>query len=364
MSGEYGAREEKARTEEEYHADESQSEIQSDQEVTQPDSPSNEIEETYPWTPAAEATFQTVTQPWSFPYQPAAQCTCATYVEPYQVSTHNYNFIAKMPVRYETWASDENSMIMPISTVPTEDNLDQSIKIDERRSQKSSFFKLVRFSKCDKHFLDTNVQRDSWVYEFPHELCGRLIGKGGRNIRTIMEQSGTYLTLCEVGDNDPLQLLKICGLDYQILEAVKIIENKFCFASASNISESKIVPLHQKNDESFVIRQLQLSSTEETNVVLANVVNAGHFYLHITHMTTDTFMEGFKSQLLKCYDKSHIPKLDRNPVAGTYCVAMVDNCWYRAQLIDNFKQAKKAEALLVDYGIHVMLPLDAFRQIR
>ena len=49
-------------------------------------------------------------------------------------------------------------------------------------------------------------------FNFPSELCGRLIGRGGKNIQHIKEQSGATVTLSSNPFTPEFQVCRVQGL--------------------------------------------------------------------------------------------------------------------------------------------------------
>ncbi|XP_065054641.1 A-kinase anchor protein 1, mitochondrial-like [Rhopilema esculentum] len=255
--------------------------------------------------------------------------------------------------------SPSSEVIPPYHDIPPLGEVDACDH--ESWMSRMSCLKLLDRSKSSRRCQFSRIPRDTWVFEFPQELCGRLIGKGGRTIQSIMQDSGTYLTLCSGKMNASDQVLKITGTENQILKAIKIIDSKF--SSDVKAAESRVLPL-TRSDQAVEVRQVQIPTDKEVDVVIANILNAGHLYLAMPRLAAVGHMNAFEKEMAKCYSLGHIPKMDRVPLPGTYCVAKSGDKWVRIQVVSSFAQSKKVEAILVDYGTYVMFPISSLRKIR
>ncbi len=67
----------------------------------------------------------------------------------------------------------------------------------------------------------------AYRFEFPADLCGRLIGKAGKNIKGIRNRSGAKVTLLDMPEDETLQICVVEGFQSQIDAALKDIQRKF-----------------------------------------------------------------------------------------------------------------------------------------
>lgn len=216
-------------------------------------------------------------------------------------------------------------------------------------------------TKYKDEIEESSFHKTTLTFSFPEFLCGMLIGKGGRNITDLMNQTGCYLVLTKSMDDVSLPLLQITGSREQIQHAWELIELKFPSLSLTEVGESRILPLVGCLDANIKVRQLQMSK-DRTDVVVSNIINVGHLYLQMASVTTKAFLDNLQTRIANCYDKRGIPKIEMIPVVGTYCIVKTEDGWFRAQVIRNF--AETAEVVLVDFGTLNMVETSSLRKIR
>ena len=216
--------------------------------------------------------------------------------------------------------------------------------------------------QCPAH---SNAGLDSWTFDFPAELCGRLIGKKGRNLQKVMHETDTMLKIYEQKCNEKRKVLRICGTSAQITQAASLIEKLFVQRSrCEEWTVSRVLPLVHQEEPAIVAKQVELPIDVEVNVKLTSVINAGHFYLTLSKSTVVESKSTFERDMNAFYNSGHIPKLSSPPPVGTYCVGTVGSKWVRVQVISSFFMAKKVEALLLDYGHFVLLSFSSLRKMR
>ena len=265
-------------------------------------------------------------------------------------------------------ASDE-----PVSAIASADEQPFiPVVTESRHSEKEQFgygwkfLTLRKRSNVGQQSPALPCQTLTWTLDFPAELCGRLIGKRGRNKRKLMHKTKTHITICKDEQNEAKQILTICGAESQIFEAISFIEELFAGKEGSpGFMSCRTLPMVYHTNSTNIVKQIELPAGMEVNVVISSVFNAGHFYLVIPRFVAVSFKDNLENQINKFYDSGHTPKLSStSTLVGTYCVGNLHNKWYRVQVIEKFVKSGKVEVLLVDYGQFAILPLSSLRRMR
>ena len=229
-----------------------------------------------------------------------------------------------------------------------------------------TFLSLRERSNCSQQSPSHASQMITWILDFPREFCGRLIGKKGKNLRKIMHDTKTHLSICKDEENERKQILTIYGPESQILDAVSMIEEMFAEkGSVLGLRNSRALPVVHPKSSTVIARQMELPIDMEVNVMISAVVNAGHFYLIMPRFDAVAFKTDLERQINNFYDSGHTPKLSlASTLVGTYCIGNLENKWFRVQIIGIFATAKKVEVLLLDYGQFAIIPFSSLRRMR
>ena len=254
--------------------------------------------------------------------------------------------------------SEEPSVLAPIAESGSSENVHLQCEL-----------KLLSPRYCSissRQFPGHPVQRLTWTFDFPAQLCGRLIGKKGRNIRKLMQDTHTHVTLCKDEEDEMNQLLQVCGAESQVLEAVRRIEELFAGKGNSlSFQNSRALPVVHPTGLGVVVRQMELPTNVEVDVTLSCVINAGHFYLMMPKFDPASIRSDFEAEMNRFYESAHIPRLPlESTLVGTYCVGNLEAKWFRMQIIGVFTRARKVEVLLLDYGQFAILPFLSLRKMR
>ena len=322
-------------------------------------------------------------EPYFLPSQPESQCTCGTLPVPVVSSLPSSQIVSSLPPSHIYTYPDTTlaPSFASMSLVPSAQNL---ISLYGRQSDETSFTFLkevaadvsksvvsLGMSKglhADYQQQEIPEREEMWTFEFPQELCGRLIGKGGRNIKSIKEQTGADLVVLKHGSHNSTRLLKVSGLKSRVLQAITIIEGKFSGLYLRRMNNIKPVPVFSIKNENVNVSQLQLPDSEGTDCIISSILDAGHFYVQIATTATQTLLNTLQNEMNKCYDPSgqgrHIPGLPWPPVVGTYCTVHKDGGWFRAQVVKPIQITREVEILYVDYGSCETVTFSTLRQLR
>lgn len=220
-----------------------------------------------------------------------------------------------------------------------------------------------------------NAEKDVWEIEFPQILCGRLIGRKGKNVRVISENSGAKIRLIpqSPGEVATHRIISITGAPRQIEAALEAIHEKFPCVPLSRLNPPKA----QNGTTQTTIAQSGLNflqtvlpSMETFNVIVTSVVDAGHFFVQLH---TDDFsqaqLQELHQKMLHYYslgNSTYIPALPQSIVAGCYCAAPAYSYggWYRAQVLQATGNQDEVQILYMDYGGYARVSASSLRQLR
>nr|DBA33333.1 TPA: hypothetical protein GDO54_001032 [Pyxicephalus adspersus] len=199
-----------------------------------------------------------------------------------------------------------------------------------------------------------------WEFEVPKYLVGRLIGKQGRFISYLKQTSGAKIYISTVPYTQDIQICHLEGSQPQIDRALSLIQKKFKDLSLTNIfaPPPPLLPLP-------VASWLTLPSNVSVEVVVVNVVNAGHLFVQQRTHPTFHALSGLDQHMNLCYSQPGVPILPKPAELGIVCAAPVGpNVWWRAQVMAYFEDTEEVELLYVDYGGYNRVKIETLRQIR
>ena len=220
-----------------------------------------------------------------------------------------------------------------------------------------------------------NTEKDVWEIEFPQILCGRLIGRKGKNVRVISESSGAKIRLIpqSPGEVATHRIISITGTPRQIEAALEAIHEKFPCVPLTRLNLPKTPNGNTQIAVAHATPQLVhavLPALETFSVIVTSVLDAGHFFVQIH---TDDFVQGQLQELhqnmLQYYSQgnsSYIPPLPQPIAVGCYCAApaYTYDGWYRAQVIQPTGNQDEVQILYMDYGGFARVSASTLRQLR
>ncbi|KFM63633.1 A-kinase anchor protein 1, mitochondrial, partial [Stegodyphus mimosarum] len=216
---------------------------------------------------------------------------------------------------------------------------------------------------------DSKVPESScggFVYEFelPQELCGRLIGKHGKHVKSIKERSNANVFIKRHPYDPQLKIVAVQGSQSDVNNALEIIRRKF---PPSQFPTVTLVQTNLVNSHGLPLPeslQLHLPDGASCDVILSSLVSAGHFFLQQPTHPTYPSLSTLDQCMMNCYSQLDTPLLPHPVEAGVICAAPVLRGWYRAQVIFVFDNGTECEIKFVDYGGFSQVPTNTLRQIR
>ncbi|XP_077338545.1 A-kinase anchor protein 1, mitochondrial isoform X2 [Lithobates pipiens] len=199
-----------------------------------------------------------------------------------------------------------------------------------------------------------------WEFEVPKYLVGRLIGKQGRFVSFLKQSSGAKIYISTVPYTQDIQICHLEGSQQQIDRALSLIRKKFKDLNLTNIfaPPPPLIPLP-------VASWLTLPNNVSVEVVVVNVVNAGHMFVQQRTHPTFHALCGLDQHMSLCYSQPGIPTLPTPAEVGILCAAPVGpSVWWRAQVMAYFEDTEEVEILYVDYGGYNRVKIETLRQIR
>ncbi|KAG9263091.1 A-kinase anchor protein 1, mitochondrial-like [Astyanax mexicanus] len=200
-----------------------------------------------------------------------------------------------------------------------------------------------------------------WDIEVPAHLVGRLIGKQGRHVGFLKQNSGAKIYVSALPYTHEFQICHIEGSKVQVENALTLIRKKFKDLDLSNRRGHVTASLPSLPVTSWLL----LPQDSPVEVIVPRVESAN--YLFVQQHTHPTYyaLHSLNEQMLFCYSRPGCPSLPTPVEAGVVCAApSADGGWWRAQVIQHFKDSDNVQIRYVDYGGYVMFNLSALRQIR
>lgn len=201
-----------------------------------------------------------------------------------------------------------------------------------------------------------------WEIEVPKHLVGRLIGKQGRYVCFLKESSGAKIYISTLPYTQDFQICHIEGSQQQVDRALSLIGKKFKELNLTNIyAPPPSLALHSLPMTSW----LMLPDGVTVEVIVVNVVNAGHMFVQQHTHPTFHALRGLDQQMYLCYSQPLVPTLPTPVEVGVICAAPAgDNAWWRAQVVAYYKDSEEVEIRYVDYGGYERVKIEILRQIR
>ncbi|GFS77353.1 a-kinase anchor protein 1, mitochondrial [Nephila pilipes] len=204
-----------------------------------------------------------------------------------------------------------------------------------------------------------------YVYEFelPQELCGRLIGKHGKHVKSIKDRSNANVYIKRHPYDPQLKTVVVEGSRSDVSGALEIIRRKYPlsrYPTVSLVKTNTVAPTNILPDS----LQLHLPEGTSCDVILSSLVSAGHFFLQQPTHPTYPSLSTLDQCMINCYSQLDTPLLPHPVEPGVICAAPVLRGWYRAQVIYVYENEVECELKFVDYGGFTQAPTSSLRQIR
>ncbi|KAJ0063859.1 hypothetical protein NL108_012547, partial [Boleophthalmus pectinirostris] len=203
-----------------------------------------------------------------------------------------------------------------------------------------------------------------WEIEVPKHLVGRLIGKQGRYVSFLKQSSGAKIYISTLPYTQEFQICHIEGTQQQVDKALALIGKKFKDLDLTNLYAPPAPPplsLPSLPMTSWLL----LPSGVSVEVIVVNIVSAGHVFVQQHTHPTYHALRSLDQQMFLCYSQPGTPALPSPAEVGVICAAPAgEGAWWRAQVITFFKESNEAEIRYVDYGGYDRVKIDTLRQIR
>ncbi|KAK6184235.1 hypothetical protein SNE40_006745 [Patella caerulea] len=208
-----------------------------------------------------------------------------------------------------------------------------------------------------------------YEFNFPSELCGRLIGRQGKNINAIKEQAAASVSLQNNPFTPEFQICIVEGTQTEVEKALSLIRQKFPRSQFSQLDMSPInQPAPPKPAPHVLmpnIMQLSLPEGVSVDVVVSSIVDAGHVFVQQPTHPSFPSLERLDQFMSVCYSQNKmVPPLPRPIEVGVICVAPMMDGWYRAQIVQVYEDTNECDIKFVDYGGYERLSMPLLKQIR
>ncbi|RVE64445.1 hypothetical protein OJAV_G00125870 [Oryzias javanicus] len=202
-----------------------------------------------------------------------------------------------------------------------------------------------------------------WEIEVPNRFVGRLIGKQGRYVSYLKQSSGAKIYISTLPYTQEFQICHIEGEQQQVDKALSLIGKKFKDLDLTNLYAPPPPPLTLPSLP--MTSWLLLPSGVTVEVIVVNIVSAGHIFVQQHTHPTYHALRSLDQQMFLCYSQPGTPALPSPAEVGVICAAPAgEGAWWRAQVITFYKESSEVEIRYVDYGGYDRVKIDALRQIR
>lgn len=213
------------------------------------------------------------------------------------------------------------------------------------------------------HAASSSSELIIWEIEVPKHLVGRLIGKQGRYVSFLKQNSGAKIYISTLPYTQEFQICHIEGMQQQVDKALSLIGKKFKDLDLTNLYASPPPPLTLPSLP--MTSWLLLPSGVTVEVIVVNIVSAGHVFVQQHTHPTYHALRSLDQQMFLCYSQPGTPALPSPADVGVICAApAVEGAWWRAQVITFYKETNEVEIRYVDYGGYDRVKIDSLRQIR
>lgn len=226
-----------------------------------------------------------------------------------------------------------------------------------------------------------NGDKDVWEIEFPQILCGRLIGRKGKNVRVISEKSGAKIRLIpqSPGEVSTHRIISVTGNATQIQSALDSIHEKFPCVPLTRLNSALNGTANAVHVQPIVTAampvqalpfvQAMLPSVANFDVVVTSVADAGHFFVQLHNDFMQRQLQDLHQNMMQCYGQGTAPLILPLPqpiVVGSCCAApaYTYNGWYRAQVLGPTGNPDEVEVKYLDYGGYGRIAASSLRQLR
>ncbi|XP_061638939.1 A kinase (PRKA) anchor protein 1b [Phyllopteryx taeniolatus] len=213
------------------------------------------------------------------------------------------------------------------------------------------------------HASSSSSELVIWEIEVPKLLVGRLIGKQGRYVSFLKQTSGAKIYISTLPYTQEFQICHIEGMQQQVDKALSLIGKKFKDMDLTNLYAPPPPPLTLPSLP--MTSWLLLPSGVTVEVIVVNIVSAGHVFVQQHTHPTYHALRSLDQQMFLCYSQPGTPALPSPAEVGVICAApALEGAWWRAQVITFYKESNEVAVRYVDYGGYDRVKIDSLRKIR
>ncbi|CAB4038879.1 A-kinase anchor 1, mitochondrial, partial [Paramuricea clavata] len=214
---------------------------------------------------------------------------------------------------------------------------------------------------------DDAAEEITWELEFPQALCGRLIGKKGKNVQKISQITGTKIRLIPQKENteSSQRLVAVTGSPKQLKLALKALREKFPSVPFTRLNGTQ--PFVDANHSSPTpnIVCVALPENELCQVFVTNIVDANHFYVQLCDHSIHNHLRQLDQEMYQYYSSVGGTMVPQTINTGMLCAApSPTGCWWRAQVVGLLMKPDEVEITWLDYGGRTTVPTAMLRQLR
>ncbi|KAL4223473.1 protein kinase A regulatory subunit binding [Mactra antiquata] len=211
--------------------------------------------------------------------------------------------------------------------------------------------------------VNQSTGEDERLFEFniPSDLCGLFIGRGGKTIKMICQQSGAKIRLQNNPYTPNFQICVIEGTQKSIDCACRIIRKKFpdIRFPSSELPPSVNTMIMPE------IMQLSLPDGVLVDIVVSSIVDAGRIFVQQPTHPSYPSLDRLNVCMNQCYMREgNVPDIPRPIESGVICAAPMLNGWYRAQIMATYEETDECDIKYVDYGGYSRISNTLLKQIR
>lgn len=218
------------------------------------------------------------------------------------------------------------------------------------------------------HGGDTLVHFD---FNMPSDLCGRFIGKQGKNINYLKSKTGANVSLTNNPFTADYQICQVVGTQAEVDDALAMIRRKFPLNEFPLLT---MVPINMSTLPAQIeqhpvivpdVMQLSLPEGVSVEVYVSAIVDAGHVFVQQPTHRSFMSLEKLTYFLNTVYGQDpNVPCVPTPVECGIICVCENDGCWYRAMIMTPENEDGEAQVKFVDYGGYAVMPVTSLKQIR
>lgn len=202
----------------------------------------------------------------------------------------------------------------------------------------------------------------------PVYLVSKLLGRKASFVQLIKAKTGVNVLIKRNPDTHKTKICSLEGTQAEIDNALALIRRKFPEKRFSALTLQRVhvgqtenvVPLPLIDTTCF---NLQLVEGINNDVTVCSIVNGGHVFLqqplHPSYPSLNT-MQHCMNQSYNMIEAPQLPEITENAI----CVAVVQDSWYRVQIVSHNAEDQTCLVKYLDYGGYANVPVTNLRQIR